>query len=53
MKKQGIALTLIIFLIIPLSVYAGAPLDSVKGNVDKVLDVLRDPSLKGESGKKT
>jgi phospholipid transport system substrate-binding protein len=53
MKKQGIALTLIILLIIPLSVYAGAPLDSVKGNVDKVLDVLRDPALKGESGKKT
>ena len=53
MKKQGIALTLIILLIIPLSVYAGAPLDSVKGNIDKVLDVLRDPALKGESGKKT
>jgi phospholipid transport system substrate-binding protein len=53
MKKQGIALTLIIFLIVPLSVYAGAPLDSVKGNIDKVLDVLRDPALKGESGKKT
>ncbi len=53
MKKQGIALTLIILLIVPLSVYAGAPLDSVKGNVNKVLDVLRDPALKGESGKKT
>ena len=53
MKKQGIALMLIILLIIPLSVYAGAPLDSVKGNVNKVLDVLRDPALKGESGKKT
>jgi len=53
MKKQGIALTLIILLIIPLSVYAGAPLDSVKGHVNKVLDVLRDPALKGESGKKT
>ena len=53
MKKQGIVLTLIILLIIPLSVYAGAPLDSVKGNIDKVLDVLRDPALKGESGKKT
>ncbi|MFZ3138733.1 MAG: ABC transporter substrate-binding protein [Thermodesulfovibrionales bacterium] len=53
MKKQGIALTLIILLIVPLSVYAGAPLDSVKGNINKVLDVLRDPALKGESGKKT
>lgn len=53
MKKQGIALTLIILLIVPLSVYAGAPLESVKGNINKVLDVLRDPALKGESGKKT
>lgn len=53
MKKQGIALTLIILLIVPLSVYAGAPLDSVKVNINKVLDVLRDPALKGESGKKT
>lgn len=53
MKKQGIALTLIILLIVPLSVYAGAPLDSVRGNINKVLDVLRDPALKGESGKKT
>lgn len=53
MKKQGIALTLIILLIVPLSVHAGAPLDSVKGNINKVLDVLRDPALKGESGKKT
>jgi len=53
MKKQGIALTLIVLLIVPLSVYAGAPLDSVKGNINKVLDVLRDPALKGESGKKT
>ncbi|MBM4145154.1 MAG: ABC transporter substrate-binding protein [Nitrospira sp.] len=53
MRKQGIALTLIILLIVPLSVHAGAPLDSVKGNINKVLDVLRDPALKGESGKKT
>jgi len=29
----------------------GRPLDAVKGNVDKVLDVLRDPSLKSESSK--
>ena len=30
----------------------GLPLDTVKGHVDKVLDVLRDPSLKAESAKK-
>jgi phospholipid transport system substrate-binding protein len=52
MKKQLIGLTLIVLLTLPLSVNAGPPLETVKGHVDKVLDVLRDPSLKGESGKK-
>jgi phospholipid transport system substrate-binding protein len=32
-------------------VYAGAPLDTVKANADKVLDVLRDPKLKAPSAK--
>ena len=51
--KKGLSLfILVLFLSLPLSSFAGAPLDSVKGNVDKVLDVLRDPALKGESGKK-
>jgi len=27
-------------------VYAGAPMDAVRMNADKVLDVLRDPKLK-------
>jgi phospholipid transport system substrate-binding protein len=31
--------------------YAGAPLDTVKVNADKVLDVLRDPKLKVPSAK--
>ena len=35
-----------------LPVYAGAPLDQVQTNVNKVLDVLRDPKLKAESAKK-
>jgi len=43
---------LIALLVIPLSVYAGPPLETVKGRVNEVLDVLRDHSLKGESGKK-
>jgi phospholipid transport system substrate-binding protein len=34
-----------------LPVYAGAPLDTLQTNVNKVLDVLRDPKLKGESEK--
>jgi phospholipid transport system substrate-binding protein len=39
------------FFLSPLPVYAGAPLDTVQTNVNKVLDVLRDPKLKGESAK--
>ncbi len=53
MKKQLIFLMLISFLVLPFSAYAGLPLDTLKGNVKKVLDVLRDPSLKGEAAKKT
>jgi phospholipid transport system substrate-binding protein len=53
MTKQLAGFLLVVLLIVPLPVFAGAPLDSVKANVDKVLDVLRDPALKGESGKKT
>jgi phospholipid transport system substrate-binding protein len=36
----------------PLYASAGIPLDTVKTNVNSVLDVLRDPKLQGESGKK-
>jgi phospholipid transport system substrate-binding protein len=51
MKKQFVGLILVLLLIVPFSAYAGPPLDTVKGHIDKVLDVLRDSSLKGESGK--
>jgi phospholipid transport system substrate-binding protein len=37
---------------LPLHAFAGVPLDIVKSNVNGVLDVLRDPKLQGESGKK-
>ena len=40
------------FFLSTLPVYAGAPLDTVQTNVNKVLDVLRDPKLKGVSAKK-
>lgn len=43
---------LILCLIFPITVFAGAPLEAVKGHADKVLDVLRNPSLKAESAKK-
>ncbi len=40
------------FFLSTLPVYAGVPLDTIQTNVNKVLDVLRDPKLKGESAKK-
>jgi len=45
-----VAIILVLFLL-ALSVFAGEPLDAVKANVNKVLDVLRDPSLKTDSAK--
>jgi phospholipid transport system substrate-binding protein len=53
MKKQVIGLSLIILLIFPLSASAGTPLETVRSEINKVLDVLRDQSLKGEAGQKT
>ncbi|MEW6584029.1 MAG: ABC transporter substrate-binding protein [Nitrospirota bacterium] len=52
MKKHAVVFTLIVSLIIPLSSNAAAPLDTIRAEINKVLDVLRDQSLKGESGKK-
>jgi phospholipid transport system substrate-binding protein len=53
MKKQVIFLMLLVLLVIPFSASAGTPLDSVKTNINSVLDVLKDPKLAGETGKKT
>lgn len=50
MKKVLAVILLVAFMIFPFSAFAGPPLDAVKGNIDKVLDVLRDPSLKGKPG---
>jgi phospholipid transport system substrate-binding protein len=52
MKQHIVSMTIILCLIFPLSAFAGVPLEAVKNNVDKVLDVLRDPSLKAESARK-
>jgi len=52
MNKCLVIMTLILSLILPVSAFTGVPLETVKGHVDKVLDVLRDPSLKPESAKK-
>lgn len=50
-KKQFAIFILLMILMSPIKVLAGAPLDTVKANVTSVLDVLRDPKLKGEAGK--
>ncbi len=52
MKKSFFVIAFVLCLIIPLSANAGGALDTVKSNADKVLDVLRDPSLKAESARK-
>ena len=52
MRRKTVALALILFLMVPFYVYAGPPLEAVKSQINKILDVLRDPSLKGEAGKK-
>ena len=51
MKRHVMGLSVLMFFLSTLSVYAGAPLDTVQTNVNKVLDVVRDPKLKGESAK--
>ena len=50
MKRLSVLLS-ILSILIALPVYAGAPLDTVKLNADKVIDILRDPKLKGSSAK--
>jgi len=52
MKRHSTALGILMFFFSTLPVYAGAPLDTLQTNVNKVLDVLRDPKLKAESAKK-
>src|SRR4030043_2270806 len=52
MKNCIVQMALFLCLIFPISAFAGVPLETVKGHADKVLDVLREPSLKAESAKK-
>jgi phospholipid transport system substrate-binding protein len=51
MKRQIAVLNIIILLLFSLPVYAGPPLDKVQANVNKVLGILRDPTLKAASAK--
>ncbi len=52
MKKMLVGAMLLAWLMVPLLAFAGVPLDTVKANVNSVLEILRDPKLKGEAGKK-
>jgi phospholipid transport system substrate-binding protein len=51
MKRRCIGLGILILVLVSYPVYAGEPLDTVRANVNKVMDVLRDPALKAESAK--
>jgi phospholipid transport system substrate-binding protein len=51
MKRLFVGLSILMLFLITSAVYAGAPLEAVKINADKVLDVLRDPKLKAPSAK--
>jgi phospholipid transport system substrate-binding protein len=51
MKRGIVAVSIVILVLFSLPVYAGPPLDAVQANVNKVLEVLRDPKLKAASAK--
>ena len=51
MKRRFLGVSIFMFLLSTLPAYAGAPLEAVQTNVNKVLDVLRDSKLKSESAK--
>jgi phospholipid transport system substrate-binding protein len=51
MKRPIVVLNILLIMLFSLPVYAGAPMDAVQANVNKVLDVLRDPKLKAASAK--
>ena len=51
MIKKITIFGLLIMLILCVPVYAGAPMTTVEATVNRVLDVLRDPKMKGPSAK--
>jgi phospholipid transport system substrate-binding protein len=55
MKRQVLAWTMMTVMVLfafPLQVSAGTPQQIIEAEVNKVLDVLREPTSEGESGKK-
>ncbi len=53
MKRLIVLMSMSLLLLGSLPVYAGTPLEAVQTNVNKVLEVLRDPKLKAASAKET
>ena len=55
MRKSLIVLTfsLVVFNSWPVFVFAAPPLETIQTQVNRALEVLRDPALKGESDKET
>ena len=51
MKKQFAVLSVLIFFILSVPVYAGVPMTTVEASVNRVLDVLRDAKLKSPAAK--
>jgi phospholipid transport system substrate-binding protein len=51
MIKKITIFGLLMMLILCVPVYAGAPMTTVEATVNRVLDVLRDPKMKGPSAK--
>ncbi len=51
MKRQFRGLIILVFFLFSFSAYAGEPMNVAQVNVNKVLDILRDPKLKAESAK--
>lgn len=52
MKRSLAGLMVFIIMLAPVCLIAGPATDAVKANVTAVLDILKDPKLKGPSGKK-
>jgi phospholipid transport system substrate-binding protein len=51
MMRRLIVISCLALSLLTLPVYAGAPLDAAQANINKILDVLRDPKLKGDSAR--
>ena len=51
MKSRIVLINIVMILLLSLHVYAGVPQDTVQDNVNKVIEILRDPALKVPTAK--